>query len=215
MAAPSAIVIACPHRAPSLRLHTARLEAHSPPPTSALATARRWPARSGREGQGTANARQPTSSPRNLSPVAYQHRSQRRRNSKAPNEFGLLSPKTSFATPCHGDTVREDRTGSQDVNKKDQTKLPTSNRLTISVTKMRRATQCNVSPAASLPTAATETTSAFCRQKRDWRHNAPRDNNPPAVQRRSQRRDNDATTTSPRAADACRGTPRSSPGSGD
>ena len=52
-------------------------EPHSPPAASTLVTARRWPARSDLRGQGTANAHQPTSSPRRrpcrLSPISTVH----------------------------------------------------------------------------------------------------------------------------------------------
>jgi hypothetical protein len=124
----------------------------------------------------------------NLQPVAYQHRSQRRHNSKAPNEFGLLSPKTRYATPCprrHCSRRPDKITGCQQENKPN---FPPPTDLRLLSPKMRWATRCNVSPAASLRTTAIETTSALCRPKRLSRHNSPRDNNPPAVQRRSQRR---------------------------
>jgi hypothetical protein len=63
MAAPLAIVVACSYRAPPLRLRATRQgKPHSPPAASALVTARRWPARSDQRVQGTASARQSTSS---------------------------------------------------------------------------------------------------------------------------------------------------------
>ncbi len=213
MAAPSAIVIACPHRAPSLRLHTARLGKLIPRPQ---------PPRSRRlrddllaqteEGRGlpTLANRQVRPATCRLSPTSTVH-----------------NDATTPTIPTTFNCCRQKRVSRHTSWRQCSRRLNKDHRMS----RIDRIKRNVASPQAPPPRFFIPSIHAILSSCQKQQPQAPKTLTP-SVAKNAQgdtmphatiilrpfsaapSADN-RTTTSPRAANACRGTPRSSPGSVD